>query len=272
MSEREAAAPWFHAVVEREHELQNPTSPEKIELLGRRLRLGAESQVLDVASGRAGPAIVLARAFGCRITCVERADEFHEAALQRVRDAGLEALIELVHADAREFPLAPGGYDAALCLGASFVWNGLAGTLAALEPAVQPRGFVVVGEPYWRTWPLPEAFQPDPGEDFVTLAETVRRLEAVRLDPVTVIDSSLDDWDRYETLQWLAGEEWLHEQAGEPGAEEIRARLHHHRERYLRWMRDVLGWAIVVGRKRWAPSLGEGDDERRDPVSGDAQA
>src|SRR5581483_4582806 len=67
---------WWHAVVESEHELQNPTSPDKILLLGKRLGLGPESHVLDIASGRGGPAILLAREFGCRLTCVERAPEF----------------------------------------------------------------------------------------------------------------------------------------------------------------------------------------------------
>jgi len=35
------------------------------------LRLGPRSQVLDIASGRGGPALVLARAFGCSVEGVE---------------------------------------------------------------------------------------------------------------------------------------------------------------------------------------------------------
>jgi len=242
--------PWFYAVIEREHELQNPTSPEKIRLLGERLRLGPESRVLDIASGRGGPAVLLAGAFGCRITGVEQSEEFHEVALRRVREAGLEALIESVHADARTFPLEPSDYDAALCLGASFVWGGLERTLEALAPAVRAGGFVAVGEPYWRRWPLPEGFEPDEGERFVTLPETVERFRGAGLAPVAMIDASPDDWDRYETLHWLAGEEWLHEHPDDPDAAEIRARIERHRERYLRWGRDLLGWTIVAGRKR----------------------
>ena len=244
------AMPWFFAVIESEHELQNPTSPEKIRLLGERLRLGPTSHVLDLASGRGGPAVLLAGGFGCRITCVEKAEEFDAVARKRVSEAGLDGLIELVRADAREFALEPKRYDAVLCLGASFIWGALPETLAALTPAVRPGGFVVVGEPYWRVWPLPEAFQPDPGQDFVTLNETVKRFEAAGLAPLTLIDSSLDDWDRYETLHWLAAEEWLHEYSDDPDAEEIRTRTGYYRERYLRWERDLLGWAIIVGRKQ----------------------
>jgi hypothetical protein len=38
-------------------------------------------------------------------------------------------------------------------------------TLAALDPAVHGGGFIAVGEPYWRTWPLPERAEPEEGED-----------------------------------------------------------------------------------------------------------
>jgi SAM-dependent methyltransferase len=242
--------PWFFAVIERYHELQNPTSPEKIRLLGERLGLDAKSDVLDIASGRGGPALVLAREFGCRITCVERADEFVVVARRRTREAGLDGLIEIVHSDATAFPLEPDRHDAALCLGASFVWNGLEGTLDALMAAVRPGGHVAVGEPYWRAWPLPDEFDPGPHDDYVTLAETVARVQSAGLTPVGLIDSSVDDWDRYSTLHWVAAEDWLAENPDDPEAAAIRARHERSRDRYVRWERDLLGWAIIAGKKR----------------------
>jgi hypothetical protein len=39
--------PRYHIVAEREHEIQNPTSEEKLLLLGKRLRLGSESRVRE---------------------------------------------------------------------------------------------------------------------------------------------------------------------------------------------------------------------------------
>jgi cyclopropane fatty-acyl-phospholipid synthase-like methyltransferase len=45
---------WPWEIAERDHELQNPTSAEKIEQLGEHLRLGPDSRVLDVACGKAG--------------------------------------------------------------------------------------------------------------------------------------------------------------------------------------------------------------------------
>src|SRR2546421_1953840 len=167
--------PWFFAVAERDHEIQNPTSPEKIRLLGERLRLGPESHVLDIACGKGGPAVILAREFGCRITGVERASEFASVARDRVASAGLAGQVEIVERDAAELDLEPARYDVAMCLGASFVWGGLPATLGALAPAADAGGHVVVGEPYWRRWPLPDGID---DQGFVTLAATLERFRA----------------------------------------------------------------------------------------------
>jgi SAM-dependent methyltransferase len=237
---------WWYAVVEARHELQNPTSADKIRLLGERLGLGSGSSVLDVGAGRGGPAVLLARELGCRVRCVERAPEFAAAARGRIEAARLGALVEVVEGDAAETDLGD-GYDAALCLGASFVWGGLGGTLRALVPVVRPRGFVAVGEPYWRR-PLLADFEPEDDEHFETLPETVERAHACGVEVVSLIDSSLDDWDRYETLHWLALDEWLAANPDDPQAAEFRERGRRDRERYLEWQRELLGWAILVCR------------------------
>src|SRR6266511_3867454 len=92
--------PWWYAVAERDHEIQNPTSCDKILLLGERLRLGPEHHLLDLACGKGGPALLLAREYGCRVTGVERAPEFASAARKRVAATGLAERIEIVECDA----------------------------------------------------------------------------------------------------------------------------------------------------------------------------
>jgi SAM-dependent methyltransferase len=236
--------PWWHAVVEAKHELQNPTSADKIRLLGERLALGRDSRVLDIASGKGGPAGILAREFGCRLTCVERAPEWVAVARERATDR-----IDVVELDANEFELEPGAYDAALCLGATFVYGGLVETIEALKPAVRHRGFVAVGEPYWRRWPLPGGLELVGEErDWLPLEETIARAESTGVHVVSFIASSEDDWDRYETLQWLALDEWLAENPDDPQAQEFRAEGRSHRERHLRKRRELLGWAIFICR------------------------
>ena len=141
---------WPWEVVERDHQLQNPTSAEKVLLLGDYLRLTSSSRVLDIACGKAGPAQILAAAFRCRIFGIEKLPAFADEGRARIAAAGLDELIEIQTADAAEVPLEPEAWDAALCLGASFVWGTIAEAAPELARAVRRGGFVAIGEPFWR--------------------------------------------------------------------------------------------------------------------------
>jgi SAM-dependent methyltransferase len=233
---------WYE-IAERDHDLQNPTSVEKIRLLGEYLRLGRDSRVLDVACGKAGPALILASTFGCSVTGVELRAGFVDAARARVSEHGLESLVEIQTADAREYPLEPETWDAALCLGATFVWGNIRDAAAELVPALKRGSFVAIGEPFWRAWPLPDGIE-DHG--YVDLSQTVARFAETGVAVTGVIAADEDDWDRYESLHWRALEEWL---ATHPEADEFRDRNARARADYFGFERALLGWAIFVGRR-----------------------
>jgi SAM-dependent methyltransferase len=243
---------WRWEIVEHDHEIQNPTSAEKIRLLGDYVRLGPESRVLDIASGKGGPAIVLAEAYGCHIVAVERLPAFADEARARIAARGLEHLIEVHTGDGAEFPLERESRDVALCIGASFVWGTIESAAAILAPTVKSGGFVAIGEPFWRTWPLPDGIEPGSfvaAETCVPLDETIARFQRSGLALTGVIAASEDDWDRYESLHWRAAEEWLARNTGDPRAADIRSDQEGQREQYVRVRRPYLGWAIFVGRK-----------------------
>jgi SAM-dependent methyltransferase len=241
-----SVVPWFFAVAESDHPIQNPTSAGKLLRLGQHLRLTSESRVLDLACGRGGPAVILAESFGCRVLGVERAPEFVAAARERVTAAGLDDLVEIVEADAGAYVFEDAPVDAALCLGATFIWGGFPETLDALMPAVRTGGYVVVGEPFWKQWPLPGGVD-DLG--FTDLPGITSAVQAAGLRLVGVIASSTDDWDVYESLRWRALEEWLDQHSADPDADEIAARHKAAQHDYLAHERGRLGWAIVIGWK-----------------------
>jgi hypothetical protein len=105
-----------------------------------------------------------------------------------------------------------------------------------------------VGEPFWRRLPLPDDYE-DRADPWTTLEGTVAVFESGGLVTTSVIVSSEDDWDRYETLHWLAVETWLEENSDDVDAAEVRAMHERAKRTYLRHGRDILGWAIFVGRK-----------------------
>ena len=237
---------WQWEIVERDHELQNPTSADKIRLVGEYMRLDDRMRVLDVACGKGGPARILAAAFGCRLHGIELNAVFADQARELAAAAGLDALIEVETADAAEVQLQPESYDAALCIGAAFVWGTIADAAAALRPVVPDGAYVAIGEPFWRVWPLPDGVDP---LEFVALPETVDRFTDAGFALTGIVAASEDDWDRYESLHWRAVEEWLAEDPPPPEADATRSLHERRRSDQIRWRRTLLGWAIFVGRK-----------------------
>src|SRR5438309_3901941 len=103
--------PWIHAInesaaAEFAEDVLNPMHPDKFRTLGKRIRLQAGQHVLDVGAGRCGPARILAREFGCRITAVEPYGEFIDAARERVAAAGLSDQFEFVQSTGADFDIA----------------------------------------------------------------------------------------------------------------------------------------------------------------------
>lgn len=229
---------WYE-LVERDHDLQNPTNPEKIRLVGSYLRLRSATRVLDIACGKAGPAIILAREYGCRIDGIELRLGFAEAAQRRIAEAKLDDLISVTVADAKEVSLGQGKYDVALCLGAAFVWGHIGDAATALAEVVGSGRAIAVGEPFWRQRGRDEL-------GFVDLVATVARFESAGLDLTGIVAASEDDWDRYESLHWRAAVETAVDTA-DPSIMETHIGW---RDRYLSGQRYDLGWAIFTGRVR----------------------
>jgi predicted TPR repeat methyltransferase len=164
------------------------------------MRLAPQTTVLDIACGTAGPALVLAREFGCRIHGVDVSAVFIEAARRRIADAGSDELISVEIADAAQVSEWP-SRNAALCLGAAFVWGHIGDAAAVLAQTVGGGRTIAVGEPFSR----------ETGRDqdgFVDLQQTVARFEAPGVDLTGMVAASDDDWDRYKSPQWRAELGW----------------------------------------------------------------
>jgi ubiquinone/menaquinone biosynthesis C-methylase UbiE len=83
----------------------------------RLLELRATDHVLDVGCGSGGPALVLAREIGCRVTGVDINEAGLRAGLALAREAGLQEKVHFQHADVRK-PLlfSDQAFDALICM------------------------------------------------------------------------------------------------------------------------------------------------------------
>jgi cyclopropane fatty-acyl-phospholipid synthase-like methyltransferase len=233
---------WIHALIEVESDVMNPMRPEKLLTIGRHIRLAPGQRILDVGAGRCGPAVFLAREFGCHVTAVEPHEPFLDEARARVSDAGVSDLFEFVAAAGADFTIEPERYDAAMCLGATWAWNGLDGTLQALAAGVRPEGHVLAGEPYKHDPDDVAHYEVHPW----TLAEILERFEAAGLAVTWLARSSVDEWDEYVSVHARDLLEWLAANPGHPDAEEVKG---WRREQARGLAEGYMGWAVVAGRK-----------------------
>lgn len=83
-------------------------SEAKLDRICRKLELSPEDHVLEIGTGWGSFALHAARRYGCRVTTTTISQEQHALASRRVREAGLEGLVEVLLEDYRELR---GQYD-----------------------------------------------------------------------------------------------------------------------------------------------------------------
>lgn len=114
-------------------------SREKFDRVCRRLRLSPEDHVLEIGTGWGGFAIHAASEYGCRVTTATISREQRVLAEERVRDAGLEDLIEIVEQD---FSKLEGSYDKLVSIEMieSIGWRRFDEFFAACDRLLKPDG------------------------------------------------------------------------------------------------------------------------------------
>jgi hypothetical protein len=153
-------------------------------------------------------------------------------------------------------------FDLAACVGATWIFGGYAGTLAGLGRLAHPGALVLVGEPFWTGRPPPAYVRAsgDDVSDFLTHQGNAQAARARGFELLYSAVCSPQDFDEYEGLQWAAADAWARAHPDDPDRREVRARVDHHRQAYLRWGRDCLGWACYLLR---APQRRETSDRGR---------
>ncbi|MET7397910.1 methyltransferase domain-containing protein [Dactylosporangium sp. NPDC005572] len=239
-----------HEISEAGHRILNPFTDDKLMLLGSLCRLRPGQRQLDLACGKGEMLTRWADAFGIEGHGVDISEVFLAAAHERAAELGVADRVAFELGDAAEAAAAlkGAGFDIVSCIGATWIGNGLAGTLALMQPALRDGGLMLVGEPYW-TEPPPADAYPALGvgpDDFTSLHGTLERLEAAGVDLVEMVLADGDSWDRYVAEQWWTVDEWLRANPGSPDAPAMRDYLRAARHTHLQYQRRYLGWGVFV--------------------------
>ena len=242
----------YYDITHRLHQIMNPMSVAKLDELVDVIGLKPGTKVVDIACGKGEMLVRLAERYGVSGVGVDKSPFCIADCEKKARERVPDAALRFVLCDGADYrPELSGLSDLAMCIGASWVFGGHRATLRALAAMTGAGGLVLVGEPFWPGEP-DEAYLAAGDlekEAYSTHHGNVTIGEEEGLVPLYTVVSSQDDWDRYETLQWRAADEYASGHPDDPDVPELLRRVAHDRETYLKWGRDSLNWALYLFRK-----------------------
>ena len=237
-------------IIHKKQLIMNPMRSIKLDRFCGMLDLPKSGRVLDVGCGKGEFLLRLNSLYdisGIGIDkspyCVNDCKANKEA---RAPEAGIDFLLM----DAADYKTEE-QFDLTCCMGASWIYGGIKGTLKALKDMTKPGGIIVAGEPYWLKEPSEEYLKADEmeRETFHTHMENVLIGDKFGLTCGYTLASDHEDWDNYETLHWWSVSEYIDSNPNDPDNIEILENAKKYREIYLRWGRDTMGWCLYVYRK-----------------------
>jgi SAM-dependent methyltransferase len=245
--------PRQHTIREGDLRICNPFTSDKLATLGRAIKLRAGDTLLDLAGGRGEMLCTWARDHGIAGTGVDVSTVATEMARKRAIELGVADRVSFVHGDAGSF-VAGIPVDVAACVGATWIGEGVAGTVSLLERSLRPGGMVLIGEPFWRQEPpsqeAVEACHAETRDGWLDLPGLVTQFHDLGWDLVEMVLADPDSWDRYAAAHWLTIRRWLDANPDDELAPAFREELSTDPLAYVRYRREYLGWGVFALLKR----------------------
>jgi SAM-dependent methyltransferase len=241
-----------HEISEAGHRILNPYTEDKLMLLGEVCRLRPGQRQLDLACGKGEMLCRWADRFGTGGLGVDISEVFLGSARARAAELEVTDRVRFEHADAAGFDFTAESYDVVSCIGATWIGDGLVGTVELIRPALRDDGLMLIGEPYWTDEPPTQAYAAlGFGEDdFTSLPGTLDRIESAGMELVEMVLADGDSWDRYAAAQWWTVAEWLRANPDHADAPDMRTYLTESRTSHLTYGRRYLGWGVFVLRPK----------------------
>lgn len=240
--------PRHFVIRESTHRIHNPLTPAKLARLGEALLLRPGQRFLDLACGSGEMLCTWARDHEITGLGIDISSAFIEGARARAAELGVADRVRFEHGDAAGH-VADDPVDVASCLGATWIANGLLGTIDLLARSIHRGGLILIGEPYWRRVPasddLARACHAHDRSEWSTLPELVSSLQGHGVDLVQMVLAGPDDWDAYQGLQWLNLRRWLDANPDDELWPQLREELDRAPSEHL-VAREHLGWGVFA--------------------------
>lgn len=245
--------PRHHVIRESSHRILNPFTPEKLRQLGEALFIPESATMLDLACGKGEMLSTWARDHGISGTGVDISWSFIQSARERAAELGVGERVTFIHADARDFEEAE-RVDIAACIGATWIGDGVTGTIALLKMSLKPNGILLIGHPYWRKSPPPQeaitACGAEQESDWLTLPDLIESMQAHDCDVIEMVLADQDSWDRYVAAQWRSIREFIDANPDDELTPAFREELATSPVLHAKYQREYLGWGVFALKPR----------------------
>ncbi len=244
------------SISHRYMEILNPSTPEKIIKLGKLLKLKKGNRIIDFGCGCAEPLVLWAEQFGITGIGIDISEDFCERARQKLASKGLSKQIEIVCSNGADYIFEEGVFDAATCIGATFIFGGYQKTIQTIKRAVRLGGRLGIGETHWLSTQIhPEYAQKQATTH--TEAELARLTRDEGFELEYILRASSDDWDRYISDNWYGLIRWLEENHTHPDYEQVFEHFRTDQDDYLQFQRQYMSWAMYCLAPMKSRSIGK---------------
>ena len=245
--------PRIYAIRQGSHRIINPFTPEKLATLGRAIGLRTGQSILDLCCGKGEMLATWARDHAISGIGVDISTVSLSAARERAVELRVDDRVRFVHDDASGYVSAE-PVDVAACIGATWIGNGVDGTVALLERSLRPGGLMLIGEPFWRAEPptqeAVEACHARSRDEFESLPDLVTRFGDLGYDLVEMVLADEDSWDRYHAAQWLNIRTFIDANPDDELVPQLRDELTRLPMEHVRHARQLLGWGVFALMRR----------------------
>ncbi len=237
-------------VIHKRQLIMNPMRSSKLDRFCELLDLPQGGRVLDVGCGKGEFLLRLNKLYDISGIGIDKSPFCVSDCKANKEERAPDADIEYLLMDAADYKTEE-QFDLTCCMGASWIYGGIKGTLEALNKMTKPGGIIIAGEPYWLKEPSPEYLKADEMErsTFHTHMENVLMGDEFGLKCGYTLASDHEDWDHYETLHWWSAAEYVDANPDDPDNKEILENAKKYRAIYLKWGRDTMNWCLYVYRK-----------------------
>ena len=234
----------YFAITERYLDILNPTSHEKLMLLAEYCGVREDSRVLDIGCGKGYLLRIWAKEWNIQGVGIDVNATSIAVAREKTEAEGLETRLIFVEGEVRDYSDNHEPFNVVTCIGAPFAIGTFREAVRWMKDRVKPDGIIAIGDEYLPA-PLPEHIGED-SSNYHTLSELEFIFKDEDLFLTGMIAASQDDWDRYASGGWRAGYDWLRGNPRHPDYEEVKKRLEEGRNAHLRFIRQYVGWAMLV--------------------------